>query len=63
MCLSTVYKNVKEPASIVMKNVTAIECRDGKVIITDLMDRQVEIVGTLESAHLVDGYVIVKEAE
>ncbi|MBQ7416165.1 MAG: CooT family nickel-binding protein [Oscillospiraceae bacterium] len=63
MCLSTVYKNVMEPASIVMKNVTAIECRDGKVIITDLMDRQVEITGTLESAHLVDGYVIVKEAE
>ena len=63
MCLSTVYKNVMEPASIVMKNVTAIECRDGKVIITDLMDRQVEIVGTLESAHLVDGYVIVKETE
>ena len=63
MCLSTVYKNVMEPASIVMKNVTAIECREGKVIITDLMDRQIEIIGTLESAHLVDGYVIVKEAE
>ena len=63
MCLSTVYKNTMEPASIVMKNVTAIECRDGKVIITDLMDRQVEIIGNLECAHLIDGYVIVKEAE
>ncbi len=62
MCLSTVYKNVMEPASIVMKNVTAIECREGKVILTDLMDRQVEIVGTLERASLVDGYVIVKES-
>ena len=62
MCLSTVYKNVMEPASVVMKNVTAIECREGKVILTDLMDRQVEIVGTLERASLVDGYVIVKES-
>lgn len=62
MCLSTVYKNTMEPASIVMKNVMAIECQDGKVILTDLMDRQVEIVGTLELANLVDGYVIVKEA-
>ena len=63
MCLSTVYKNVMEPASIVMKNVTTIECREGKVILTDLMDHQVEIPGTLERANLVDGYVIVKEAE
>jgi predicted RNA-binding protein len=62
MCLSTVYKNTMEPASIVMKNVMAIECREGKVILTDLMDRQVEIVGTLERASLVDGYVIVKES-
>ena len=37
--------------------------REGKVILTDLMERQVEIVGTLEKANLVDGYVIVKEAE
>ena len=60
MCLSTVYKNVMEPASILMKNVTEIECRDGVVILTDLMDRQIEIPGTLEQANLVDGYVIVK---
>ena len=63
MCLSTVYKNVMEPASILMKNVTEIECSDGKVILTDLMDRQVEIIGTLEKANLVDGYVIVRETE
>lgn len=63
MCLSTVYKDTKEPASIIMKNVTSIECRDGKVIVTDLMERQVEIEGTLERAELVDGYVIVKSAD
>ena len=63
MCLSTVYKNVMEPSAVVMKNVMAIECREGKVILTDLMERQVEITGTLESANLVDGYVIVREAE
>ncbi len=63
MCLSTVYKNVMEPTSILMKNVMAIECREGKVILTDLMERQLEIQGTLEKADLVDGYVIVKEAE
>ena len=61
MCLSTVYKNTMEPASVVMKNVMRIECKEGLVILTDLMERQVAIEGTLESANLVDGFVIVKE--
>ena len=60
MCLSTVYKNKMDPASIAMKNVMTIECRDGLVILTDLMERQVAIEGELEKANLVDGYVIVK---
>ena len=61
MCLSTVYKNKKEETAVVMRNVMQIECKDGLVILTDLMDRQVAIEGTLESANLVDGFVIVKE--
>lgn len=61
MCLSTVYKNNKEEASVVMRNVMRIECRDGQVILTDLMDRTVAIQGQLEQANLVDGFVIVKE--
>ena len=61
MCLSTVYKNRMDPDSIAMKNVMTIECRDGLVILTDLMERQVAIEGTLEKANLVDGFVIVKE--
>ena len=63
MCLSTVYKNTKTPDAIIMKNVMQIQCQDGMVILTDLMERTVAIQGTLESANLVDGYVIVKEAE
>lgn len=62
MCLSTVYKNKMEPEAIVMKNVMMIECKDGMVILTDLMERSVAIEGTLEQANLVDGYVIVREA-
>jgi predicted RNA-binding protein len=61
MCLSTVYKNEKTPANIVMKNVMALECKDGCVILTDLMDRTVAIEGQLISANLVDGFVLVKE--
>ena len=61
MCLSTVYKNTMEPAAIAMKNVMRIECKDGCVILTDLMDRTMTIEGTLQEANLVDGFVIVKE--
>ena len=46
-----------------MKNVMSIECRDGMVILTDLMERQMAIEGTLEKANLVDGYVVIKEAK
>ena len=61
MCLSTVYKNKKVPEDILMNNVMRIECKDGMVVLTDLMERQVAIEGTLQEANLVDGYVIVRE--
>lgn len=61
MCLSTVYKNTMEESSVVMKNVMRIDCKDGCVILTDLMDRTVTVPGELVQANLVDGFVIVKE--
>ena len=61
MCLSTVYKNKIEPEAIVMRNVMRIDVKDGCVILTDLMERQVAIEGDLVQANLVDGFVIVKE--
>ena len=62
MCLSTVYKNTMTPEAVAMRNVMAIECKDGQVILTDLMERQVIIQGRLEYANLVEGVVLVKEA-
>ena len=63
MCLSTVYKNTMTPDTVVMKNVMRIDCKDGCVILTDLMERTVAIEGVLEMANLVDGYVIVRETK
>ena len=62
MCLSTIYKNSLVPENIMMRNVMRIECKDGMVILTDLMERQVAIEGILEMANLVDGVAVVKEA-
>ena len=63
MCLSTVYKNQKSPDTMVMNNVMRIECKNGQVILTDLMERSVAIEGFLESANLVDGFVVVRTAD
>ena len=62
MCLSTVYRNTMAPETVAMRNVMSIECKDGLVILTDLMERTCVIEGTLEKANLVDGFVIVREA-
>ncbi len=63
MCLSTVYKNEKSPETMVMNNVMTIRCEEDTVILTDLMERTVAIQGFLESANLVDGFVIIKTAQ
>jgi len=62
MCLSTVYRNTLTPEAVIMKNVMTIECKDGMVILTDLMERTCAVEGTLERANLVDGVAIIREA-
>ena len=61
MCLSTVYKNTMTPDAIVLRNVMKIEFQEGTIILTDLMERQVAIEGTLEVANLVEGTVLIRE--
>ena len=56
-------QNTKTPEAVVMKNVMALECREGMVILTDLMERTMAVEGILDYANLVEGYVIVKTAE
>ena len=60
MCLSTVYKNEMTADAVIMKNVMRIDVENGQVILTDLMERTVAIDGVLQTANLVDGFVIVK---
>lgn len=60
MCLSTAYENEISDATAIMDNVMTVECRDNKVILTDLMGRTCELDATLKKASLTDGYVILK---
>ena len=47
MCLAMVYTDKAEPENLVLSNVQRIDCKDGLVYLTDLLDRQVvvELVG------------------
>ncbi len=46
-----------------MKNVMSIQTENNHLILTDLMERKMEIDGNLKVANLVDGYVIVHMEE
>ncbi len=61
MCLSTVYRDKVAPDAVVLSNVTRIECKDDMVILTDLLERQVAIHGTLVMANLIDGVALIHE--
>ena len=63
MCLSTVYKNKISPETVAMPNVMRIDIDGDMVILTDLLERQMAIHGTLVTANLVEGMAVVKEAE
>lgn len=63
MCLSTAYKNDRDSGEILMSNVMTISCEPGKVVLTDLMERQMIVPGILKEASLVDGYVVVAADE
>lgn len=61
MCLSTIYRGSVEQDNLVMKNVRMIECRDGTIVLTDLMERQLAIEGELAEADLVNGVAVIRE--
>ena len=61
MCLSTVYNKEKAPQNVIMSNVQRIDIEEGRVILTDLLDRQTVIDGVLVMVDLVGATAIVRE--
>lgn len=62
MCLATVYTGDVTPENIVLTNVQRIDCQEGQVLLTDLMERQVVVVGQLVSVDLLGGKVVIRTA-
>ena len=61
MCLSTIYRDKGERENMLMKNVRMIEHRDGMIVLTDLMERQLSIEAELVMANLTDGVAVIRE--
>ncbi|MCQ2460783.1 MAG: CooT family nickel-binding protein [Clostridia bacterium] len=61
MCLSTVYENTEDAANVLMGNVTKIEVKDNLVVLTDLMERKLEIDGDLVFVDLIENKAIIRQ--
>lgn len=62
MCLANVYTNSIDKENLALSNVQRIDCKDGMVILTDLMERQKVVEGQLESVDLVGNTAVIRLA-
>ena len=63
MCLANVYRDRAEKENLLLTNVQKIECKDGMVILTDLMERQKVVEGSLAYVDLVGNTAVIRLAE
>ena len=63
MCLSNVYRDQIGDDNLLLGNVQRIECLDGSVVLTDILERQMTIPGEIKMADLVNGKVIIAPCE
>ena len=63
MCLSNVYENSVEQKNLILSNVQRIDCKDGMVYLTDLLDRQVVVEGEIVSVDLVGNTTIIRKTQ
>lgn len=62
MCLSSVYRGEIADDNLLLGNVQRIECQNGTVTLTDILERQIQIEGSVVMADLTAGKVIVAPA-
>ena len=62
MCLAMVYTDEVKLENLVLSNVQRIDCRDGFVVLTDLMEREVTVKGRLLTVDLVGNTAVIETA-
>ncbi len=59
MCISTAYRNAALPENILLKNVRAFRISGNRIILTNILEQELTIAGSLVSADLINGVVII----
>ena len=59
MCISTAYKNAALPENILFKNVRAFRVAGKSIILTNILEQELTITGTLERVDLINGVVVI----
>lgn len=60
MCLSSVYADRVDRANLFLANVQRIDCEDGYVVLTDVLERQQRVRGRLVVVDLVENTVTIR---
>lgn len=60
MCLSSVYADSIDRENLLLANVQRIECEDGYVVLTDVLERQQRVKGRLAVVDLVKNTVTIQ---
>ena len=59
MCISTAYKNAAQPENILFKNIRAFRVAGKSIILTNILEQELTITGTLEHVDLINGVVVI----
>ena len=59
MCISTAYKNAAQPENSLFKNVRAFRVAGKSIILTNILEQELTITGTLEHVDLINGVVVI----
>lgn len=63
MCISTAYKNAAQPENILLKNIRAFRVAGKSIILTNILEQELTITGTLEHVDLINGVVVISIEE
>lgn len=58
MCLATVYKEDNSKKEKIGENIAFVSFEDEKVILTDVLNRKIEVSGKPKTMNLTDGIIV-----
>ena len=61
MCLSSIYKKGDDEKVFLLKNVARVICKDGELIVYDLMGARTVLQGEICDIDLMENVILIKE--